>query len=247
MRVISKTHVGLVRENNEDSLLIREPHLFAVADGMGGYLAGEIASRSTIKAFEAATHSLRHDDKSDAETVLLDALSKANEHVHKMSINNTSYNGMGTTMTALYLPGDNKAYCCHIGDSRLYLFRDNQLKQLTKDHTYVEKLLQEGKITPEEALVHPQRHMLLQAVGVEKKINADLLQFEVQSDDRLLLCSDGLTDMLKDEEIAELIALENVEEAGAQLLERALNNGGRDNVSLIIIDLGRFGEESLNG
>ena len=89
--------------------------------------------------------------------------------------------------------------------------------------------------------------MLLQAVGVEKEINADLLQFEVQSDDRLLLCSDGLTDMLKDEEIAELIALEDVEEAGAQLLERALNNGGRDNVSLIIIDLGRFGEESLNG
>ena len=107
MQVISRTHVGLVRENNEDALLVREPSLFAVADGMGGYAAGEIASRSTIKAFEAATHSLRHEqEEQNIRKVMLEAFDKANTHVFKMSVSNESYSGMGTTMTALYLPGD---------------------------------------------------------------------------------------------------------------------------------------------
>lgn len=247
MRVVSKTHVGLVRENNEDALLVREPYLFAVADGMGGYAAGEIASRSTIKAFAAATHCLRHEQEENVGKVMLEAFNKANTHVHKMSLNNSNYNGMGTTMTALYLPGNNIGYCCHIGDSRMYRFREGKLEQMTQDHTYVASLLAEGKISEEEAMVHPKRHMLLQAVGVEDEIQADLLQIDVKESDRILLCSDGLTDMLKDEEIAELIALENLEEAGEQLLEKALDNGGRDNVSLILIEIGQSGEESLNG
>lgn len=247
MRVVSKTHVGLVRENNEDALLVREPYLFAVADGMGGYAAGEIASRSTIKAFAAATHCLRHEQEENVGKVMLEAFNKANTHVHKMSLNNSNYNGMGTTMTALYLPGNSIGYCCHIGDSRMYRFREGKLEQMTQDHTYVASLLAEGKISEEEAMVHPKRHMLLQAVGVEDEIQADLLQIDVKESDRILLCSDGLTDMLKDEEIAELIALENLEEAGEQLLEKALDNGGRDNVSLILIEIGQSGEESLNG
>lgn len=247
MRVVSKTHVGLVRENNEDALLVREPYLFAVADGMGGYAAGEIASRSTIKAFAAATHCLRHEQEENVGKVMLEAFNKANTHVHKMSLNNSNYNGMGTTMTALYLPGNNIGYCCHIGDSRMYRFREGKLEQMTQDHTYVASLLAEGKISEEEAMVHPKRHMLLQAVGVEDEIQADLLQIDVKESDRILLCSDGLIDMLKDEEIAELIALENLEEAGEQLLEKALDNGGRDNVSLILIEIGQSGEESLNG
>ena len=116
MQVISRTHVGLVRENNEDALLVREPSLFAVADGMGGYAAGEIASRSTIKAFEAATHSLRHEQKEqNIRKVMLEAFDKANTHVFKMAVSNESYSGMGTTMTALYLPGDGHGYCCHVG------------------------------------------------------------------------------------------------------------------------------------
>ncbi len=248
MRVVSKTHVGLVRENNEDMLLVREPYLFAVADGMGGYAAGEIASRSTIKAFEAATHSLRHEqEEQNIVNVLREAFAKANAHVYKMAVSNDKYAGMGTTMTALYLPGNGEAYCCHIGDSRLYLYRDGQLRQVTRDHTFVADLQEQGKITSEEAFVHPQRHILLQAMGVDEKINCDCLHLFLQPRDRLLLCSDGLSDMLRDREIADIIGAEDLQLAADKLLEQSLDNGGRDNVSLILIDLAAQGEEGCNG
>lgn len=248
MQVISRTHVGLVRENNEDALLVREPYLFAVADGMGGYAAGEIASRSTIKAFEAATYSLRHEqEEQNIRKVMLEAFDKANTHVFKMAVSNESYSGMGTTMTALYLPGDGHGYCCHVGDSRLYLFRDGKLEQLTHDHTLVADLLEQGKITEEEAFVHPQRHILLQALGVEETVKADFFSFSLQDGDRLLLCSDGLSDMLRAAEISQLIGCSDLEQAADKLLEQSLDNGGRDNVSLILLDLTTQGEESCNG
>lgn len=248
MQVISRTHVGLVRENNEDALLVREPSLFAVADGMGGYAAGEIASRSTIKAFEAATHSLRHgQEEQNIRKVMLEAFDKANTHVYKMAVSNESYSGMGTTMTALYLPGDGHGYCCHVGDSRLYLFRDDKLEQLTHDHTLVADLKEQGKITDEEAFVHPQRNILLQALGVEETVKADFFSFRLQEGDRLLLCSDGLSDMLRAAEISRIIGCADPEQAADKLLEQSLDNGGRDNVSLILIDLTTQGEESCNG
>ena len=248
MQVISRTHVGLVRENNEDALLVREPSLFAVADGMGGYAAGEIASRSTIKAFEAATHSLHHEQKEqNIRKVMLEAFDKANTHVFKMAVSNDSYSGMGTTMTALYLPGDGHGYCCHVGDSRLYLFRNDKLEQLTHDHTLVADLKEQGKITDEEAFVHPQRNILLQALGVEETVNADFFSFRLQEGDRLLLCSDGLSDMLRAAEISRIIGCADPEQAADKLLEQSLDNGGRDNVSLILIDLTTQGEESCNG
>lgn len=248
MQVISRTHVGLVRENNEDALLVREPSLFAVADGMGGYAAGEIASRSTIKAFEAATHSLRYEqEEQNIRKVMLEAFDKANTHVFKMSVSNESYSGMGTTMTALYLPGDGHGYCCHVGDSRLYLFRDDKLEQLTHDHTLVADLKEQGKITDEEAFVHPQRNILLQALGVEETVKADFFSFRLQEGDRLLLCSDGLSDMLRAAEISRIIGCADPEQAADKLLEQSLDNGGRDNVSLILIDLTTQGEESCNG
>lgn len=247
MQVISKTHVGLVRENNEDALLVREPYLFAVADGMGGYAAGEIASRSTIKAFEAATYSLRHEQgEQNIRKIMLEAFAKANTHVYKMAVSNESYTGMGTTMTALYLPGDGMGYCCHVGDSRLYLYRGGQLEQLTRDHTFVADLQEQGKITEEEAFVHPQRHILLQALGVDEQVEADFFRFRLQPDDRLLLCSDGLSDMLRRKEIADIIGDSDLAQAADRLLEQSLDNGGRDNVSLILIDLTKQ-EESCGG
>lgn len=247
MQVISRTHVGLVRENNEDALLVREPYLFAVADGMGGYAAGEIASRSTIKAFEAATYSLRHEQgEQNIRKIMLEAFAKANTHVHKMAVSNESYTGMGTTMTALYLPGDGLGYCCHVGDSRLYLYRAGRLEQLTRDHTFVADLQEQGKITEEEAFVHPQRHILLQALGVDETVQADFFRFKLQQDDRLLLCSDGLSDMLRSKEIAALLGQSSLEQAADELLEQSLDNGGKDNVSLILIDL-TMQEDSCNG
>ena len=238
MQVVSRTHVGLVRENNEDALLVREPYLFAVADGMGGYAAGEIASRSTIKAFEAATYSLRHEmGEQDIKKIMLEAFAKANTHVFKMAVSNEQYTGMGTTMTALYLADAANAYCCHVGDSRLYLYRDGALKQLTHDQTFVADLQEKGEITEEEAFVHPQRNILLQALGVEESVEADFFHFRLQAGDRLLLCSDGLSDMLRKQEIAQLVGVTDLVQAADALLEQSLDNGGRDNVSLILLDL----------
>ena len=234
MQVVSRTHVGLVRENNEDALLVREPYLFAVADGMGGYAAGEIASRAILKAFEAATHSLRHQQgEQNIHKVLVEAFDKANTHVFKMAVSNDKYTGMGTTMTALYLPGDGTAYCCHVGDSRLYTYREGNLVQVTRDHTYVADLQASGEITEEEAFIHPQRHVLMKALGVEESVRADSLHFKLLPDDRLLLCSDGLSDMLRQQEILDLMGGEDINSVADQLLERSLCNGGRDNVSFI--------------
>ena len=251
MQVVSRTHVGLVRENNEDALLVREPYLFAVADGMGGYAAGEIASRSILKAFEAATHSLRHQQgEQNIHKVLVEAFDKANTHVFKMAVSNDKYTGMGTTMTALYLPGDGTAYCCHVGDSRLYTYREGNLVQVTRDHTYVADLQASGEITEEEAFIHPQRHVLMKALGVEESVRADSLHFKLLPDDRLLLCSDGLSDMLRQQEILDLMGGEDINSVADQLLERSLCNGGRDNVSFILIDLAEEAaakEEGLNG
>ena len=237
MKVISKTHVGMVRNNNEDSLLVREPYLFAVADGMGGYSAGEVASRETLKAFEAATYDLRHEKVSDPVEVLQGAFDKANLHTYKMAQKNNAYNGMGTTLTALYLPGDNTAYAAHVGDSRLYLYRNNTLSQITKDHSYVADLLAKGKITDSEAFNHPKRNMLLQALGVEEEIKTDIIHFALEKGDILLLCSDGLSDMLRDVEIAGILEKMDFEEAAANLLEQSLDNGGKDNISLIMISV----------
>lgn len=251
MQVVSRTHVGLVRENNEDALLVREPYLFAVADGMGGYAAGEIASRAILKAFEAATHSLRHQQgEQNIRKVLVEAFDKANTHVFKMAVSNDKYTGMGTTMTALYLPGDGTAYCCHVGDSRLYTYREGNLVQVTRDHTYVADLQASGEITEEEAFIHPQRHVLMKALGVEESVRADSLHFKLLPDDRLLLCSDGLSDMLRQQEILDLMGGEDINSVADQLLERSLCNGGRDNVSFILIDLAEAAaakEEGLNG
>ena len=243
--------MGLVRENNEDALLVREPYLFAVADGMGGYAAGEIASRAILKAFEAATHSLRHQQgEQNIHKVLVEAFDKANTHVFKMAVSNDKYTVMGTTMTALYLPGDGTAYCCHVGDSRLYTYREGNLVQVTRDHTYVADLQASGEITEEEAFIHPQRHVLMKALGVEESVRADSLHFKLLPDDRLLLCSDGLSDMLRQQEILDLMGGEDINSVADQLLERSLCNGGRDNVSFILIDLAEEAaakEEGLNG
>ncbi len=235
MKVISKTHVGMVRNNNEDSLLVREPFLFAVADGMGGYSAGEVASRETLKAFEAATYDLRHNKECDAVEVLHNAFAKANKHTFILAKKNSAYKGMGTTLTALYLPGDNTAFVAHVGDSRLYLYRNGVLSQITKDHSYVADLLAQGKITSSEAFNHPKRNMLLQALGVEEDIKADIFHFALEKGDILLLCSDGLSDMLRDMEIANILETSDFENAAAALMEQSLDNGGKDNISLIMI------------
>lgn len=241
MKVISRTNVGLVRENNEDAFLVRPPYLFAVADGMGGYKAGEIASRSAVKSLQATTHELRLGFEGDASSILREAFLRANEHVLKMAASNEEFRGMGTTLTVVYLQEDKTAYAAHIGDSRLYLFRHKTLMQVTQDHTYVSQLLADKKISSQEAKIHPQRHMLMRAIGVEEEIDLDIIPFTVEEGDRLLLCTDGLSDMVSELEISELMLGDELDQVGDALLEKALNNGGRDNVTLVLLEI--TGEE----
>lgn len=265
MQAASRSHVGLVRKNNEDAVLLL-PNLYAVADGMGGHAAGEIASSTAIavleqafgKAATAASESVQEAaDSADlqivksmqeienAKQLLLQAFKEANESILQQANRQQYLEGMGTTLTAVQLLNSTTALCCHVGDSRLYRWRKGQLQQLTQDHTYVQQLLQEGKITAQEAHVHPQRHMLLQAVGVEEDFTPQCFSLDLQPQDKLLLCSDGLSDMVKDQELEQLLAGTDAEATAEQLLERALDNGGRDNVSLILVALD--GEENLHG
>lgn len=245
MLVVTKTHEGLVRDNNEDTILVQEPYIFAIADGMGGHASGEIASRAALKAFSAATFSLRKESSEHIRETLITAVNKANTHVLKMSVSNQEYTGMGTTLTALYMPGNGTAYFCHVGDSRLYIFRDGILEKRTHDHTYVEELKDKGCITSEEAAIHPERHVLLQAIGVDETVHVQCELFSVTSNDRLLLCSDGLSDMVTDDEICEILRENDAESCAANLLERALNNGGRDNVSFILIDMAQTPKQNV--
>ena len=247
MKVISRTHVGLVRENNEDSLLIHEPQLFAVADGMGGYAAGEVASRGAIKAFEVAFFELLQEKSAKVEEILRTAMLRANEHICKMAQQNKDFSGMGTTLTALYLEADYTAYACQMGDSRLYLYRNGVLSQVTHDHSYVAGLVEQGKITDQEAINHPQRHMLLQAVGMEEAGEAEIIHFALEEEDILLLCTDGLTDMVTNQEIEAILADTSAENAADNLLEKALANGGRDNISLLLLTKAGEKEETDSG
>lgn len=238
MKAVSRTNTGLVRNSNEDAVLTDMPDLFAIADGMGGYAAGEIASVETIKVLQEEKKNFAGLTGDALCRALQEAASKANEHLLSLVSKTPDYEGMGTTLVAVYLAADGMAYALNIGDSRLYLWRGGELKQITQDHSYVAQLVSKGDITTEEARRHPQRNVILRAVGADEVLESDVFSFKVEPGDRLLLCSDGLSDMASDEEIAAVLAERNVDKAADELLELALNNGGRDNISVILLDFG---------
>lgn len=227
-KVFQATHVGKVRHNNEDSLIVIEPETFVVADGMGGAQAGEVASQmlvETVKDFLSKTPPWN-------EQILSQAILLANDKILNLARQNPNYLGMGTTATILSLD-DGKAYFAHVGDSRIYRFRNNFLEQLTEDHSYVETLVRRGEITPEEARVHPMKNVLTQAVGVVENISVDTANFPVESGDTFLLCTDGLTNMVDDENIAKI--LQGASNPADALIDAALSAGGRDNISVIVV------------
>lgn len=244
MRVSSKTHLGLIRENNEDALLVASPTLFAVADGMGGTNAGEVASHDTLHVFRAVLEKQLEDGQS-VSYAFRKAISVANENIYKLSNEKPEYKGMGTTLTALYIDKYNFAHVAQVGDSRLYRYRNGKLMQITEDQTLVGEMVKAGKITRMEAKLHPHKNLLSQAIGVNKIIQAELSRFEIKKDDVLLLCSDGLSNMLTEEEIANGLSLGEPQKCVEQLLEQALKNGGRDNITLIVLD--EFSKEDDHG
>ena len=227
-KVFQATHVGKVRYNNEDSLTVIEPETYAVADGMGGASAGEVASQMLV---ETVKNFLLKTPRPWDENILAQAILLANDKILLTAARHEEYHGMGTTATILSLDGD-KAHFAHVGDSRLYLLRENQLQQMTEDHSYVETLVRRGELTAQEARVHPMKNVLTQAVGAVKELQVDAGNFPVQSGDKFLLCTDGLTNMVDDETITKILQTES--NPADALIESALNAGGKDNVSVIV-------------
>jgi PPM family protein phosphatase len=225
------TDTGRQRRANEDSLLARSP-LFVVADGMGGAQAGEVASRIAVESFG---HGL--DDASRPESALATLALAANSRIHELSHSDAEHAGMGTTLTAVYV-GDEEVAIAHVGDSRAYCLRDGELLRLTDDHSLVDELMRQGRLTPEEAVEHPQRSVITRALGPEGTVEVDTRTFRARPGDVYLLCSDGLTTMLAEEEIAGVLRSHpRLRDAGEALIAAANEAGGRDNITVVLLRL----------
>lgn len=224
------TDIGCVRDHNEDSLVASDP-LFAVADGMGGHEAGEVASEIAVTQLaEFAPKTL------DAGG-LVDAVREANHEIIRASFDGRGREGMGTTLTAAMIEGEN-LIIAQVGDSRAYLLHDGVMHQVTRDHSLMADLIEAGQITPEEARYHPNRSMITRALGADPATTPDLYEITVQAEDRLLICSDGLSSMLEDPEIERTLRrVQDPQRCADELVAQALAAGGFDNVTVIVIDL----------
>lgn len=244
MRIEAGTDVGLVRKINEDSYDVYECGDYAyavVADGMGGHLAGEVASAMAVeKIREYITKNLTPElDRFQAKELLCCAFRYANSEIFEYSQSNESVMGMGTTTTLVMLRGGWLMYA-HVGDSRAYTL-DKDMKQITRDHSYVQELVKLGMITPEEARTHPNRNQITRAMGVEPAVKVDS-GVERYTGQRVLLCSDGLFGELEDGEIESIASKAEPADAVEKLIELAKERGGRDNITVVIID-GRISEK----
>ena len=238
LRVAEQAHrsdTGRQRTANEDSLYASAP-LFAVADGMGGAQAGEVASRIAADSFGPADRGAQ-----PPEAYLRSIAELANERIHSLAQHDSSRSGMGTTLTAAMVEGD-EVSLAHVGDSRAYLYRDGALKMLTSDHSLVEELRRQGRISEEQAADHPQRSIITRALGPESQVEIDTLSFSARPDDVVLLCSDGLTTMVKDDGIAAVLAeSDSLDAAVRRLVETANQAGGRDNITVVAFRLEEAG------
>lgn len=241
IKAYASTDVGKVREINEDSFYITEDpfnnvQLFLLADGMGGCNAGEIASKLAITSAKKYIENNFADTPKDRDSLIQlvgSSLEYANMVVYEKALTNKEYSGMGTTLE-ICLIYNNRAYIGHIGDSRIYRIRKEFMRKLTQDHSYVQKLLQEGTITKEEAEHHPKKNMLMKALGCNAFAEPDVMIKGFQKGDIIIICSDGLSNMVSQEEIYKIVK-DNFETAPKELIERANQNGGLDNITIITI------------
>lgn len=231
----SRTDVGCVRDHNEDSLTVAPP-LFVVADGMGGHAAGEVASEIAVRTI--AEQAPAHADAA----ALGEAVCAANRAVLRGVHEGKGREGMGTTCTAAILEGE-RLVIAQVGDSRAYLLHQGKLQQLTRDHSLMADLIEAGRLTPEEARTHPQRSVITRALGSDPQTQPDLYEINVETGDRLLLCSDGLSSMLVDREIeATMMRVRDPQRCASQLVNQAIAAGGYDNVTVIVADVTGFAE-----
>jgi len=231
-----KSDIGMVRKANEDSFAFEPPHLFVVADGMGGHVAGEVAS--SIAATIVKEYVQRNLGDVHPRQLLEQAILQANQEIFEKAQTNPEYAGMGTTVTAAILDEAN-IFWGHVGDSRLYYVYNNVLEQLTSDHSLVWELVNAGTISREEALVHPQRNILTRAVGTSEHLRVETGAYQYHPGGKVLLCTDGLTNMVGEDELA--LALVSNTQDGQRILdgliEKANNAGGNDNITAILIAL----------
>ena len=233
LRYAARSDVGLLREGNEDSAYAG-PHLLAVADGMGGHAAGEVASAvtiTTVASLDAEEPGL------DLVSALADAVAAANQRLRELTVSDPEIDGMGTTLTAL-LWAAGCAALCHIGDSRAYLLRDGQFSQLTRDHTLVQVLVDEGDITEDDVATNPYRSVLLRALDSRTVAEPDLVPIEPYPGDRYLLCSDGLSGVVSERVLHQVLTtVQDLDEVTFRLVELAIAGGGPDNITCIVADV----------
>lgn len=223
--------IGRQRTGNEDAFLSDEP-VFAVADGMGGHLAGEVASETAISVVSSRS--------SEAPDELDELLREANRTIWDKAQLDSKLRGMGTTCTMVVIE-DSTAHIAHVGDSRLYLLRAEALQQITEDHTLVARMVKEGRLSAADAQHHPQRSVITRALGVDEDVEVDLLELQLQEGDRLLLCSDGLSGMVDAADIeSTLVEVTDTQRAAEKLVELANAGGGEDNITVILVDVGEL-------
>jgi protein phosphatase len=235
MRWSQASDIGSVRTVNEDSICARpEIGFFAVADGMGGSRSGEVASRLILQELESFLISYSGQNQ-DFGVILAEGVKRANKAVYVTSFKSEDYHGMGTTLSCIIVRGD-LLYLAHVGDSRIYLFRRGTIVQLTRDHSMVQEMQNEGVLTKEEAISHPYRHVLTRALGVELNMEIDIDHLQLLPGDIILLCTDGLSGFVSDEVILQsVLNAADIDQAAGALVQCALNSGGTDNISVIIV------------
>ena len=239
MKLFSITDVGRRREINEDYLYTSDkpvgnlPNLFIVADGMGGHNAGDYASKHAVD--KAVSVIEQYTQEYDAVNILQKAIDDANTYIHQIAKRNSQFKGMGTTFVAVTVDG-NHVTAANVGDSRMYIINDF-ITQITKDHSLVEEMIDMGGIDREAARSHPDKNIITRAVGVKEYVLVDFFDVHIGPAEKLLLCTDGLTNMLKDDEIHKIIVeSSSLEKAGRHLIEAANQNGGRDNIAVVLVE-----------
>lgn len=239
MRSCAKTDVGRKRTVNQDSVYRSDqpigilPNLYIVADGMGGHKAGDYASRNCV---EIISESVRTSSVLTPLGVLQEAISKANEEIYRRSCEDPNLEGMGTTVVAATVI-DNSMYVANIGDSRLYLLNSSAIRQVTEDHSLVEAMVRNGELQKEEARVHPHKNIITRALGTERQVTADFFEVTLKENDIVLMCTDGLSNMLEDQEIFHIVKdySESLMATAAQLVKEANEHGGKDNIGIVLI------------
>ncbi len=238
MKTFSITDVGMVRQVNQDYVYTTDnplgslPNLFVVADGMGGHQAGDYASKYTV---EVMKEDLAKSKESDVEKALVSAIEKANREIIKKASEDEHLKGMGTTVVAATIV-DHMMYFANVGDSRLYLINQG-ITQLTKDHSLVEEMVRLGGIKPEEAKHHPDKNIITRAIGAKNSVDVDFYEHRLKRGDIILMCTDGLSNMVEDEELFHIVqGGRDIVEAGTSLVEAAKENGGTDNIGVVLME-----------